>query len=97
MKLTMSKTRDNKLSDFATVLKRIGYAARPYDKRNFELLYDAAQVLHAHLCKLDNKNIKAAQTVSVIDMANAWAMTDGSGKRFLSEGQSLNVLFGGDN
>lgn len=71
------------IPEFYTKLLEAGIFPRAYDAKSQEL-YEAAKIVHKHLCTLDQGYYSEASTVKLIEFANAYAGVH-SGLRLLEE------------
>jgi hypothetical protein len=62
------------LQGFFHNLLDVGLMPRSYDPKSIEL-FEAARVLHKHLCTLDKSYYADAEAVKLIEFANAYAKT----------------------
>ena len=61
-----------RVKDFFSTMESLGFFTRSYDTRSLEL-YEAAKVLHRHLCTLDTDYYNKAKGVRITELANAYA------------------------
>jgi hypothetical protein len=60
------------IKNFFNYLETLGFFTRSYDPRSLEL-YEAARILHKHLCTLDKAYYTGAADVKITEFANAFA------------------------
>lgn len=60
------------IRDFFVNLNEIGVFPRAYDHKSAEL-YQAAAIIHKHLCSLDNGYYSPTREVKLVEFANAYA------------------------
>ena len=67
-----TKNEEPIITEFMVNLNGIGVFPRAYDAKSREL-YEAARIVHKHLCTLDTGYYTPAREVKLLEFANAYA------------------------
>lgn len=68
-----ARGESDEVIDFLVALSKTGVFPRAYDPKSAEL-YEAAEIIYKHLCKLDKDYYGKSREVKLIEFANAYAV-----------------------